>query len=100
MADLDEALKGTQKAKLELQARHAEQKKHIDHTIIVDEGQYSTIMETANVVRIEHSKKKVRHRKMMAQLEAEKALEAKLDKELESILGRAVTMEDLEALYQ
>lgn len=26
--------------------------------------------------------------------------EAKLDKELEAILGRAVTMADLEALYQ
>lgn len=29
-----------------------------------------------------------------------KDAEAKLDRELESILGRAVTMEDLEALYQ
>jgi len=40
-------------------------------------------METANNVRIEHSKKKVKHRKLMAQLEAERAMEAKLDKELE-----------------
>ena len=57
-------------------------------------------METANNVRIEHSKKKVKHKKMMIELQAERELEKKLDKELESILGRAVSMKDLEELYQ
>ena len=36
---------------------------------------------------------------MTVRLEMQRAAEAKLDKELEAILGRAVTMEDLEALY-
>lgn len=37
---------------------------------------------------------------MTIKVEMMRAAEAKLDKELEAILGRAVTMEDLEALYQ
>ena len=37
---------------------------------------------------------------MKVKLEMQRAAEQKLDKELEAILGRAVTMEDLEALYQ
>ena len=37
---------------------------------------------------------------MEAKLKIETELEQKLDKELEAILGRAVTMADLEALYE
>ena len=36
---------------------------------------------------------------MQIQLENERELEKKLDKEIESILGRAVTQADLDALY-
>ena len=37
---------------------------------------------------------------MTVKLQMQRDAEAALDKELEKILGRAVTMEDLEALYQ
>lgn len=37
---------------------------------------------------------------MNLKLELERAAEKKLDRELEAILGRAITMDDLEALYQ
>lgn len=37
---------------------------------------------------------------MKVQLEADRDMEAKLDKELETILGRPCTMDDLDALYQ
>jgi len=36
---------------------------------------------------------------MKVQLEADRDMEAKLDKELETILGRPCTMDDLDALY-
>ena len=37
---------------------------------------------------------------MTVRLEMQREAETQLDKQLEKILGRAVTMEDLEALYQ
>ena len=36
---------------------------------------------------------------MTVKLELQREAEKKLDKELEAILGRAISMEDLEALY-
>ena len=51
-------------------------------------------------VKQDRDRKKLEHRKMNIKLEMLRETEKKLDKELEAILGRAVTDEDLEALYQ
>lgn len=51
-------------------------------------------------VKRDRDRKKLELKKMTYKLEHQRAAEAKLDKELEAILGRAITMEDLEALYQ
>lgn len=84
----------------EKQALYAEQKLDLDQKIRSEDGRYYNIMETSSAVRFEHSKKKVKHRKLTEQLKREREAEAKLDADLEKILGRACTMEDLEALYQ
>lgn len=88
------------RTKQELEIRYNEQKARIDLGIKSLDGRYYSVMEIANMVKIEHSMKKVKHKKMLLQLQAEREMEAQLDRELERILGRAVTMEDLEALYQ
>lgn len=54
----------------------------------------------AIAVKQDRDRKKLELKKMTVRLEMQRAAEQKLDKELEAILGRAVTMEDLEALYQ
>lgn len=51
-------------------------------------------------VRIERQWKKAELNKIQTKLAFEREMEKKLDKELERILGRAVSMADLELLYQ
>lgn len=51
-------------------------------------------------VRIERQWKKAELNKIQTKLAFEREMETKLDKELERILGRAVSMADLELLYQ
>ena len=53
----------------------------------------------AIAVKQDRDRKKLELKKMEVKLQMQRDSEAKLDKELEAILGRAVTMEDLEALY-
>lgn len=51
-------------------------------------------------VRIERQWKKAELNKIQTKLAFEREMETKLDKELERNLGRAVSMADLELLYQ
>ena len=51
------------------------------------------------MVRQDRDIKRIQLKSMQIQLENERELEKKLDKEIESILGRAVTQADLDALY-
>ena len=56
-------------------------------------------MQISENVRIERQWKKAELNKISTKLAYEREMEAKLDKELERILGRAVSMADLELLY-
>ena len=61
---------------------------------------FNEINQYAIAIKQERDRKKLELRKMTMKMELEREAEKKLDAELEKILGRAVTMEDLEALYQ
>lgn len=60
---------------------------------------FGEVNQYAIAVKQDRDRKKLELKKMTVRLELQRAAEEKLDKELEKILGRAVTMEDLEALY-
>jgi hypothetical protein len=60
---------------------------------------YNDIVQISENVRIERQWKKAELNKISTKLAYEREMEAKLDKELERILGRAVSMADLELLY-
>lgn len=60
---------------------------------------YNDIVQISENVRIERQWKKAELNKIATKLAFEREMEAKLDKELEKILGRAVSMADLELLY-
>jgi hypothetical protein len=51
------------------------------------------------MVRQDRDIKKIQLKSMIKQLESDRQMEKELDVELESILGRAVTQADLDALY-
>lgn len=51
-------------------------------------------------VKTDRDRKRIELKKMSVRLQMQRDAETSLDKELESILGRAVTMEDLEASYK
>ena len=51
------------------------------------------------MVKLDRDRKKLELKRNKVKLEMETEWEKKIDKELEAILKRAVTMEDLEALY-
>lgn len=51
------------------------------------------------MVKTDYITKKIQLRGMVIQLEQDREMEARLDKELEKILGRPCTMQDLEDLY-
>jgi len=53
-----------QKTKRELEIKYAEAKARIDTGIVSLDGRYYTVMEVGNMVKIEHSIKKVKHKKM------------------------------------
>ena len=61
---------------------------------------YHEINRYAVEVKHKRDQQKLKLKRMEAKLVLEQELEAKLDKELEQILGRAVSMADLEALYE
>ncbi len=60
---------------------------------------YNEVNHYAIAVKQDRDRKKLELKKMTIRLEMQREAEKKLDKELEAILGRAISMEDLEALY-
>jgi hemolysin activation/secretion protein len=60
---------------------------------------HNTIVDLTENVRIDRERKKAELRRIQLKLQGEREMEAKLDKQLEDILGRAVTMADLDLLY-
>lgn len=70
--DLEQALEMHHKTKSEFEVRYNEAHARIEHAVKTLDGRYYTIMETANIVRIEHSMKKVKHRRLVTQIDAAK----------------------------
>ena len=60
---------------------------------------FNEVNQYAIAVKRDRDRKKLELKKMTVKLELQREAEKKLDKELEAILGRAISMEDLEALY-
>lgn len=75
------------------------QNRHTEALFTFDQ-RYRTINDTANLVRQDRDMKRIQLRSMQVQLENERELEKKLDKEIEAILGRACTQADLDDLYR
>ena len=85
------------KRNLEIEQGYLEQN-HRKELLAADQL-FGEVNQYAIAVKQDRDRKKLELKKMTVRLELQRAAEEKLDKELEKILGRAVTMEDLEALY-
>jgi hypothetical protein len=88
------------KEKEELEIDYAEKQQFYKQKIFELDQRYNDVMKQEDEVRLKMELNKLTHERIQQRLQAERDAEAKLDKEIEKILGRAVTMEDLELLYQ
>ena len=68
--------------------------------LLAQDQLFNEVNQYAIAVKRDRDRKKLEIKKMTIKLELQREAEKKLDKELEAILGRAISMEDLEALYQ
>ncbi len=85
------------KREIEIEQGYLEEK-HKKELLAADQ-MYNEINQYAIAIKLDRDRKKMQLKKMEIRLKLEQEAESKLDRELEAILGRAVTVEDLEALY-
>jgi chromosome segregation ATPase len=98
-ADIEAELEQLTKQKEELTIDYHERQQGYKTSLFTLDQRYNDIIKQSEDVRIRRELKRVTLDRVKAQLQNERDLEAKLDAELEKILGRAVTMADLELLY-
>lgn len=90
-ADLESEIEMLHKTKAELEILyHEAQEKHQQELYTLDQ-RFRTINELSEMVRQDRDMKRVQLKVMAKQLDAEREAEKQLDREIESILGRAVT---------
>lgn len=99
-ADIETELGLLKSTMHEVEIKYHESKEKHEKELFTYDQRFRTINETALMVRQDRDIKKIQLKGMERQVEADRLMEKQLDKEIESILGRAVTQEDLDALYQ
>ena len=87
------------RSKEELTIDYNERKESYMNELFTLDQRHNTIVDLTENVRIDRERKKAELRRIQLKLQGEREMEAKLDKQLEDILGRAVTMADLDLLY-
>lgn len=83
-----------------MEIKHTEAKQSQEHEISALDGRLKAIGEFTDGVTSDKQIKAIQLKAMKKQLVQRREDEAKLDQELEAILGKAVSMKDLETLYQ
>lgn len=87
------------KSKREIEIEQGYLEENHKKELLSADQMFNEINHYAIAIKQDRDRKRLQLRKMNMKLELERAAEKKLDKELEAILGRAITMADLEALY-
>lgn len=99
-ADIEDEYNRLLKSKEEMTIRYSEQKESQKQALIELDGRYNSVLRQTEDVRIKREINKVKLSKMQLHLDYEREREKQLDAEIAKVLGRAVTMEDLELLFQ
>ena len=99
-ADVEAEYEMLEKSKREIEIEQSYLEENHKRELLVADQMFNEINQYAIAVKLDRDRKRMELKKMTIRLELEQEAEKKLDAELEVILGRAVTMEDLEALYQ
>ena len=99
-ADVDSEYDMLMKTKKDIEIENGYLQEKHQKELMAQDQLFSEVSRYGIAVKQDRDRKKIELRKLKIKLEMQREAEKKLDKELEAILGRAVTMEDLEALYQ
>jgi hypothetical protein len=99
-ADIESERESLQVVLAEVQIKYNEKKAEHDQAIFTLDDRMRTINETSEMIKCDRQLNKIKLRNLQKQLERDRQAEKDYDKEIETILGRAVTQADLDALYQ